>query len=385
VVRNYNPQVVSYSAKSPWGFPVLNVVAVVLAALVALPILAVVSNIFSGGTASTWQHLVDTVLADYLLNTLWLCLGVGVGVAALGTGAAGLVALNDFPGRRVAEWALLLPMAMPAYVLAYLYTDLLQFVGPVQTGLRDWFSWRKGDYWFPEVRSLAGAIVLFSCVLYPYVYLLVRTALLERAGGMMEAARMLGLSPLQAVARVLMPLARPAIAAGVALALMETLADYGTVSYCAVQTFTTGIYRAWFSLGDRVAAAQLAASLLGVVLLLLALERLSRGRARYNDGAQRRMAQRQRLQGSRALLALMACAIPVVIGFLLPAVLLFRLALGELGEGDAQLGFRFIQLARNSFVLALLAAVLAATLAVLLAYAARGGARCARDGVDCKS
>jgi iron(III) transport system permease protein len=371
VVRNYNPHAVSYSVKAPLRLPVLHIIAVVLAALVALPILAVVSNIFSGGTAITWQHLVDTVLADYLLNTVWLCLGVGLGVAALGTGAAWLVALNDFPGRRVAEWALLLPMAMPAYVLAYLYTDLLQFVGPVQTGLRDWFSWRKGDYWFPEVRSLGGAIVLFSCVLYPYVYLLVRTALLERAGGMMEAARMLGLSPIQAVARVLLPLARPAIAAGVALALMETLADYGTVSYFAVQTFTTGIYRAWFSLGDRVAAAQLAASLLGVVLLLLALERLSRGRARYNDGAQRRVAQRQRLQGGRAWLALFGCAIPVVIGFLLPAALLFRLALGE---GDAQFGLRFVQLARNSFVLALLAAILAAMLAVLLAYAARGGA-----------
>jgi iron(III) transport system permease protein len=175
----------------------------------------------------------------------------------MGTGAAWLVALNDFPGRRIAEWALLLPMAMPAYVLAYTYTDFLQFVGPVQTGLRESFGWQKGDYWFPEVRSLGGAVVLFSCVLYPYVYLLARTAFLERAGGMIEAARALGLNPWQGFWRVSIPLARPAIAAGMALALMETLADYGTVAYFAVQTFTTGIYRAWFSLGDRIAAAQL--------------------------------------------------------------------------------------------------------------------------------
>lgn len=169
--------------------------------LVALPVLAVVANVFAGGTGDTWQHLLDTVLADYVINSVLLCLGVGIGVGAMGTGAAWLVALNEFPGRRVAEWALLLPMAMPAYVLAYTYTDLLQFVGPVQTFLRESFGWRKDDYWFPDVRSLSGAIVLFSCVLYPYVYLLARTAFLERAGGAIEAARMLGLSPGRAVWR----------------------------------------------------------------------------------------------------------------------------------------------------------------------------------------
>ncbi len=336
--------------------------------LVALPVLAVVTNIFTGGTGDTWRHLLDTVLTDYVVNSLLLCLGVGLGVGAMGTGAAWLVALNEFPGRRVAEWALLLPMAMPAYVLAYTYTDFLQFVGPVQSFLRESFGWRKDDYWFPDVRSLSGAIVLFSCVLYPYVYLLVRTAFLERAGGAVEAARMLGLTPSQAVRRVLLPLARPAIAAGIALALMETLADYGTVAYFALPTFTTGIYRAWFSLGDRIAAAQLAACLLGFVLLLVTMEHISRGRARYHDGSQRRRAFRQPLRGGQALLAQLGCAIPVVIGFVLPAVLLFKLALAE---GDAQFGSRFFLLARNSFVLAAVAATLAALLALLLAYAAR--------------
>ncbi len=344
-----------------------------LAVLVALPVLAVGANIFSGGTSDTWAHLMATVLPEYVANSIWLCLGVGIGVAAMGTGAAWLVALNDFPGRRVAEWALLLPMAMPAYVLAYTYTDFLQFVGPVQTGLRESFGWKNGDYWFPDVRSLAGAIVLFSCVLYPYVYLLVRTAFLERAGGMIEAARALGLNPWQGFWRVSIPLARPAIAAGMALALMETLADYGTVAYFAVQTFTTGIYRAWFSLGDRVAAAQLASALLGFMALLILLERMSRGRARYHDSTGRRRATRQVLSGWRALLAQIACAMPVVIGFLLPAVLLLRLALEDSGEHGLGFASRFLILARNSFTLAALAAVLAALLALLLGFAAREG------------
>lgn len=316
-----------------------------------------------------------TVLPEYVANSIWLCLGVGIGVAAMGTGAAWLVSLNDFPGRRVAEWALLLPMAMPAYVLAYTYTDFLQFVGPVQTGLRESFAWKHGDYWFPDVRSLGGAIVLFSCVLYPYVYLLVRTAFLERAGGMIEAARALGLNPWQGFWRISIPLARPAIAAGMALALMETLADYGTVAYFAVQTFTTGIYRAWFSLGDRVAAAQLAAALLGFMALLILLERMSRGRARYHDSTGRRRATRQVLSGWRALLAQIGCAIPVVVGFLLPAVLLLRLALDDSGEHGAGFTSRFLILARNSFTLAALAAILAALLALLLGFAARDGHR----------
>jgi len=343
--------------------------AVVIAAIVALPVLSVGANLFAGGTGETWAHLADTVLGEYVLNSLLLCLGVGLGVAALGTGAAWLVSLYEFPGRRVFEWALLLPMAMPAYVMAYTYTDLLQFVGPVQTGLRETFGWKSGDYWFPDVRTLGGAVAMFTCVLYPYVYLLVRTALVERAASLVDAARVLGLSHFAAFVRVSLPLARPAIAAGVALALMETLADYGTVAYFAVSTFTTGIYRAWFSLGDRVAAAQLAACLLGFVLLLLAMERLSRGRARYHNGGARRVPRRRPLFGLRAWLAAAGCAVPLIVGFALPAGLLVNMALGE---GDAQFGERYWLLARNSFLLAALAAFLAALLAVLLAYAARG-------------
>ncbi|QDX82828.1 iron ABC transporter permease [Denitratisoma sp. DHT3] len=339
-----------------------------------MPVLSVGTNLFTGGTGDTWRHLVDTVLLEYIGNSALLCIGVGIGVTSVGTGAAWLAALHEFPGRRQFEWLLLLPMAMPAYVLAYAYTDFLQFVGPVQTWLREAFGWRRGDYWFPDVRSLGGAIVLFSCVLYPYVYLLARTAFLERAGGMIEAARVLGLSPVRAFFGVSIPLARPAIAAGMALALMETLADYGTVAYFALPTFTTGIYRAWFSLGDRTAAAQLAACLLGFVLLLLALEQASRGQARYHDTSGRR-AVRQHLRGFPAVLAILGCALPIVVGFLLPAGLLLQLALADEGSVDGMPGRRFFDLARNSLILALIAAFLAAGLALLVAYGARHAVR----------
>ena len=361
--------VLKYSTRTvPTRIRPLAVFAVLIALLAALPVLSVATNLLVGGTGETWRHLAATVLPEYIANSLWLCLGVGLLVASMGTVSAWLVATLEFPGRRIFEWALLLPMAMPAYVLAYTYTDFLQFVGPVQTGLRETFGWRKSDYWFPDVRSLGGAIAMFGFVLYPYVYLIVRTAFIERAVGMVDAARVLGLTPLQAFLRVSLPLARPAIAAGVALALMETLADYGTVAYFAVPTFTTGIYRAWFSLGDRAAAAQLAAGLLAFVLLMLAIERASRGRARYHDTGLRRAGARQRLTGFRAALASFACLMPILLGFALPAALLFRMALGE---SEAEFGSRFVRLATNSFTVAALAALLAVAIAVLAAYGAR--------------
>jgi iron(III) transport system permease protein len=345
--------------------------ALLVAALVAAPILSVAANIFIGGTGDTWSHLAATVLPEYVANTLGLCLGVGVGVVVVGTVTAWLVTMHDFPGRRVFEWALILPLAVPAYVMAYTYTDLLQFVGPVQTWLRGTFGWKPGGYWFPDVRSVGGAVAMFIFVLYPYVYLLARTAFLERASGMLEVGRSLGLGPWGSFLRISLPLARPAIAAGAALALMETLADYGTVAYFGVQTFTTGIYRAWFSLGDRTAAAQLSVTLLGFVLLVLLLERASRGRARFHNttGRNRSLSGRQ-LRGAKAAGAFALCALPLTLGFLLPAGILLEMALAE---GDAQFGARFLQLARNSFTLAAVTAVLAVALSLLLGYAARMG------------
>ena len=347
----------------------LLLIALLTAALVAVPILSVGSHLFGGGTGDTWAHLMATVLPDYVITTLWLCAGVGVGVTLLGVGSAWLVTRHQFPGRAMFEWALVLPLAMPAYVMAYTYTDLLQYVGPVQTALREAFGWRRADYWFPDVRSTGGAVIVFALVLYPYVYLMARTAFVERGGAMIEVARSLGLTPWQGFLRVSLPMARPAIAGGVALALMETLADFGTVSYFAVQTFTTGIYRAWFSLGDRAAAAQLALVLLGFVALVLLLERASRGGRRFAETSLRRGATaRGRLTGAQAALAVAACALPLAGGFGLPALLLLRMALTD---GDPQFGEKFLRLAGNSMLLAGLTSLLAVALALLIGYAAR--------------
>jgi iron(III) transport system permease protein len=343
--------------------------ATAAAALVSAPILSLCAAMLAGGTRETWRHLASTVLPEYVASTLWLCGGVGVGTATVGVLTAWLVTMHDFPGRRFFEWSLVLPLAVPAYVMAYVYTDLLQFTGPVQTWLRASFGWRGGDYWFPDVRTLPGAVTMFVFVLYPYVYLLARTAFLEHATGMFEVGRSLGLGPWRAFFRVSLPLARPAVAAGTALALMETLADFGTVAYFGVQTFTTGIYRAWFSLGDRAASAQLAMVLLGFVVLLLLLERLSRGRARFHDtSARRRPEPGRRLVGWKAGVAASACALPFMLGFALPAGVLLEMAVTE---GDAQFGVRFLRLARNSFTLAALSSALAVLLSLLLAYAAR--------------
>jgi len=347
----------------------LGLAALVVALFVALPIVSVGTNVFSQGTGGTWAHLASTVLPDYITTTLWLCIGVGTSAAVIGVGTAWLVTHFDFPLRRTFEWALVLPLAMPAYVMAYAYTDVLQFAGPVQGWLRTTMGWSRADYWFPDVRTLGGAVVMFSFVLYPYVFMLARSAFMERGGAVIEAGRSLGMSPWRNFLRVSLPMARPAIAAGVALALMETLADYGTVSYFAVQTFTTGIYRAWFSLGDRVAAAQLAMCLLGFVVLLLALERQSRGSARFHGSGLRRHPPRGApLAGVRAVITVGACMLPVLIGFVLPGAVLLHMALTE---GDAQFGARFFALAGNSVLLSSLTALLAVSLALLVAYARR--------------
>lgn len=347
----------------------LTVAAVLVAVLIAAPVLSVFSNVFAGGTSETWTHLAATVLPEFLRNTVVLCIGVGLGVGSIGVTTAWLTTMLEFPGRRFFEWALVLPMAMPAYVMAYAYTDFLQLVGPVQTGLREIFDWRAGDYWFPDVRTVGGAVAMFTFVLYPYAYMLARAAFLERAGGMLEAGRSLGLGPWRCFFRVSLPLARPAVVAGTALALMETLADFGTVSYFGVQTFTTGIYRAWFSLGDRIAAAQLSAALLAFVVAVLALEHASRGRARFNNTSRQQGAPARLLLSPQAgALAAFACFMPLLLGFLLPAALLLQMAFAE---GDAQFGPRFVELAGNSFLLAAVTASIAVLLAVLLAYAAR--------------
>lgn len=341
-----------------------------LALVISAPVLAVLSFL-SVPADDVWRHLADTVLARYLSNSLWLMLGVAAGTAFGGVLSAWIVTMCRFPGRAVFEWALLLPMAMPAYVIAYTYTGLLDFAGPAQSLLREIFGWRRGDYWFFEVRSLPGAAVMLTLVLYPYVYLLARAAFLEQSVCVLEAARTLGRGPWRAFFTVAMPLARPSIVAGLALALMETLNDFGTVQYFAVDTFTTGIFRTWFGLGDPAAAAQLGGVLMLFVFALLAAERFSRGQARFHHttGRYRRLP-RLPLTPLGAAAAWGFCALPVFFGFILPAIFLAYWAILTANETfDA----RFFVFAANSVILSAITAGLAVALAVLLAYGAKRG------------
>jgi iron(III) transport system permease protein len=313
-----------------------------------------------------------TVLPAYVWTSLWLCVWVAAGVSLLGVATACAVTLFDFRGRRFFEWALLLPLAMPAYVVAYAYTDFLQYAGPLQTSLRTAFGWH--GRLIPDVRSLGGAVLVFTVSLYPYVYLLVRAALTERATHLMEAARLLGAPLKRRILSVALPLARPAVAAGVSLALMETLADFGVVSYFGIQTFTAGIYKAWLSMDNRIAAAQLATLLLVVVVMLLRIERGAQNRMRFSAtrGARAGDAAPTRLTGSRALLAGFVCAAPVLLGFVLPVLFMVRPLLAD----PATLQWaRFAGWAANSVTLAGISAVLATLLGALLAFSARGSPR----------
>jgi iron(III) transport system permease protein len=341
---------------------------VALAGALCLPVLVVVASVFYPA-GEVWRHLVDTVLGEYVSNSLGLMLGVAVVTLSIGVTSAWLTVGFRFPGSRVLEWALLLPLAMPAYIIAYTYAGLLDFAGPVQSALRETFQWARGEYWFPEVRSLPGAIAMLSLVLYPYVYLLARTAFLEQSAVAVDVARTLGCGPVASFFRVTLPSARPAIIAGLSLALMETLADFGTVQHFGVAVFTTGIFRTWFGLGDATAAAQLSAVLLGFVFTLVALERWSRRGARYTHvGSRSRPIATRRLRGAQAAGALVACAIPLLFGFLLPAAQLLAWALDTWRETvDAQ----FFTLVLNTVSLAAAAAVMALALALLFAYARR--------------
>ena len=345
----------------------LSIFAVLIAAFISLPVIVIVSYLMQAN-GELWQHLLDTVLNDYLINSLLLLLGVGMGVLILGVPTAWLTSMCSFPGRRWLSWALLLPLAMPAYIIAYTYAGLLDFAGPVQSWIRDLTGLSYGDYWFFEIRSLGGAIIMMSLVLYPYVYLMARAAFLEQSVSSIEVGCSLGYSRWQALWKLALPMARPAIIAGLSLALMETLADYGTVQYYGVSTFTTGIFRTFYGYGDTAAAAQLAASLLAFVILLVLLERYSRRRARYHSAAESRArADLIPLSGSKAIMACVICLSPLMFGVIIPATQLLFWAVFE----AEPLGWDFVGLAWNSFSLAFLAAIIAVILAIILSYAKR--------------
>ena len=347
------------------GAGVLGGLAWLVALACLLPMVAVVLASVTGGR-ETISHLLDTVLIGYAQTTLALVAMVAVGTFAIGVGAAWLVTMTRFPGVRLFEIALVLPLAFPAYVLAYAYTFLLDHPGIVQTTLRNVTGWGPRDYWFPEVRSLGGAAVMLVLVLYPYVYLLARAAFLQQSASAFLAARTLGHSAWSAFWRVSLPMARPAIAGGVLLAVMETIADFGTVAYFSVQTFATGIYTSWFSLADRAGAAQLATCLLGFALFLAIAERIQRGQAKYHHAGKAHITMPpESLTGWKAGLAIALCAVPVVLGFLLPTVVLF-----DMGLGSEQNLFsrRYGNFIANSLTLAGVAAVLTVTAAVTVGF-----------------
>ena len=341
----------------------LGVGAFLLAILCLLPMLAVLLSALGSGT-ETLAHLGETVLPRYIGTTLVLVLLVAAGTFLIGTGAAWLVTMTEFPGRRFFEIAMVIPLAFPAYVMAYSYTHVLDHPGIVQSTLREVTGWGPRNYWFPEIRSVGGAALMLTLVLYPYVYLLARTAFMGQSASTFFAARALGKTPWQAFFLVSMPMARPAIAAGVLLATMETIADFGTVSYFGVQTFATGIYTSWFSMADRGAAAQLALGLLAFALILAVLERSTRGEAKYHATRIETMGRLQ-LEGSRRIWAFLLCALPVVFGVVLPTI-----ALLVMGIGSEQNLFsrRYLGFLQNSLTLAAIASILTVCAAVILGY-----------------
>lgn len=341
---------------------------IVLCLLLSVPVLTVFSSVFNSSDG-VWQHLVDTLLWSYISESLQLMLGVGVMVLLLGVAPAWLVTMTRFPGSRWLEWALVLPLAMPAYIIAYTYTGMLDVAGPVQGFIRDTFDLRFGDYWFPQIRSTGGAITMLSLVLYPYVYLLSRMAFLEQSVCVLEVSRTLGSSPWHAFTRVAVPLARPAIIAGLALVLMETLADYGTVQYFGISTFTAGIFRTWFGMGSATAAAQLSAVLMLFILVLVIAEQWSRNRARYHHTSTRYTRLPQlRLKGWKMAGALLYCLVPVFFGFIIPFLQLAWWAWDTRALVDFS---AFSQLVFNSLRLAFTAALIALMLGLLITYAKR--------------
>ena len=335
--------------------------------LIATPILFITSYLLLPYSDS-WSHLFDTVLGDYILNSLFLMLGVGFGTLLLGVGGAWLTAMCDFPGRKVFAWAFLLPLAMPAYIIAYTYTGILDFSGPIQTALRTLFDWNYGDYYFPNVRSLGGAICMLSLVLYPYVYMLTRLALSEQSTAILEASRILGKTPWQSLFSVALPMARPAIVAGVSLALMETLADYGTVEYFGVSTFTTGIFRTWYGLGELTTAAQLCSFLLLFVFFLIILENRSRSKLRFDQNKSIKKISKIRLSKWRAFFAVAFSVSVISLGFFIPAI---QLLIWTINHWQHTLDSEFINLLINSFTLAAASGFTCVIFAIFFAYSKR--------------
>lgn len=338
-----------------------------LALVLSIPVFVLLGS-FSLKDTGGWAHLFQTNLASYIFNTLSLMVLTGILATLIGVSSAWLVSSTNFPGRRLFSWGLMLPLAAPSYIIAYLYTDLLSSSGAVQTGLRHVFGWEIGGYYFPSIRTLFGASVMLALVLYPYIYLLARIAFTNKNSAQIHAARTLGLTPSETFWRVALPTARPAIIGGLSLVLMETLADFGVADYFAIPTFSTGIFRTWLLMGERVAALKLAGVMLIFVMVLLWLEGQSRKGKTADSHKPGPKPARVNLSKRHSVLAMIICGLPVLLGFVIPVIGLSSMALND---GDKLFGMQFFDLAKASVILALIVAVITVCIAIILAYTNR--------------
>ncbi len=348
---------------NPW-----RIGTTVIVLLAILPVLAIVWLAFFP-VENIWPHLISTVLPRYLANTMILMLGVGISVFLIGVSTAYLVSTYAFPLCRYFEWLLILPLAVPAYVIAYLYTDLLEFSGPLQATIRHLFDWQAGDYWLPKVRSMGGAITLMGLVLYPYVYLMARASFLEQSPHLLDVSRLMGRSRFNTFLFVSLPIARPGIAIGVALALMETLNDFGTVDYFAIHTLTAGIFDVWLNMNNLGGAAQIALVMLGFVLLLIGLEYIGRKRtAFYQNVGRFTHPDKIQLSGVAKWTAFIICFAPVVAGFFIPTGLLINYGILYFEQSWTA---QFRGYALNSLSVSAIAALCCVLIAILVGYTKR--------------
>ena len=355
-----------YHVLAPFNY--WKTIALILVIVFSIPVLTVLFSLFIPNE-EIWRHLVSTLLHQYVINSLILMLGVGLLTVTIGVSCAWLVTMCDFPGRKLFSFALLLPMAIPAYIIAYTYTGIFDVMGPVQNWIRLSFDLQFGEYWFPEVRSISGAIFVMAMVLYPYVYLLTRAALIEQSVCVLEVSRTLGCGPFKMFHKVALPLVRPAIIVGLSLVLMETLADYGTVQYFGVNTFTTGIFKTWFGFDNSVGAAQLSAILLCFIVVLIYLEQYSRRHSKYIHSSTRYTPiVPARLSGIKKYISIVYCSLVFILGFGLPVFFLVQWSYLTYSE---MIDDAFWQLIWNSLSLAGLTAFVAIFLSLMVVYGKR--------------
>lgn len=356
-----------------WTIWAFGITGFVFIPIITVVVLALFPN------ENIWPHLLNTTLPRYFRTTVSLMVCVGLGAAIVGAVTAWLIARYRFVGARWLEWALLMPLAIPAYVGAYALVDLLEYAGPVQTTLRSMFGWQSArDYWFPEIRSFSAACLVLIFALYPYVYLLARAAFREQSSAADDVAKSLGRGAVARFWRIGLPLSRPAIAAGVAIVMMETVNDFGTVDYFAVQTLTTGIFSVWLQSGNAGGAAQLACVILAVIIVLVSLEKSARRRMKFfNLSTRHRGVEKIKLVGRRSVIACLICMIPVVFGFIIPTSVLGWHALGHLGEWTNP---ALIKALLNTMRVATIAALITVFAGVVMVY----GVRLARSEVPRK-